>query len=334
MGELLIGRDADCAVKYDEDREDLVSRRHVKIVASPTCSSGFNIVDLQSRNGTFVNKQRIATPTCLQHLDVVQLGAGGPEFRIECDPPPVVASRPTRIATESELSPARMTREASLPVPAPGARPVGRFTVERMLGESFQKVKRESNKTLWVGVASIIVVFGSAAALFLYLRHSSEDSIRRAVQQQVLLQKLDEQAKAAPLQEAQMKQQIAQLGDQLKAAQAENRKEFSQLVRAESSQPAAAAQSDPNSAAYDKQLQVAVQQFVSNDLAGTMNTCAALIRMDGNRWEAYALAGRALNGANKQDQAKGFFLKAQQLAPADTKQIIQQMIDKLGTPPA
>ena len=127
MGELLIGRDADCAVKYDEDREDLVSRRHVKIVASPTCSSGFNIVDLQSRNGTFVNKQRIATPTCLQHLDVVQLGAGGPEFRIEYDPPPVVASRPTRIATESELSPARMTREASLPVPAPGARPVGRF---------------------------------------------------------------------------------------------------------------------------------------------------------------------------------------------------------------
>ena len=74
--ENIVGRDDDCAMKYDPERDDLVSRRHLKIAASSSCPSGFNIVDLQSRNGTFVNKQRIATSTCLQHMDMVQLGAG------------------------------------------------------------------------------------------------------------------------------------------------------------------------------------------------------------------------------------------------------------------
>jgi cell division protein FtsB len=329
--ELLVGRDAECAVKYDEDRDDLVSHQHLKIIANPSSPSGFNIVDLKSRNGTFVNRQRVATSACLKHLDVVQLGAGGPEFRVEYDPPPVVASRPTRVA-ENDFSSARMTREASLPVSAVGTRPVGRLTVERMLGESFQKVKRESNKALWVGVVGIVVVLGLAAGLFFLLKNSSEESARRAAQQQVLLQKLDDQAKAAPAEEAQLKAQIAQLGEQLKAAQTENKKEFSQLAHAENGPPITAlSQTSATSEAYDKQLQVAVQQFANNDLPGTMKTCAALIRLDGNRWEAYALAARALNGANKQAQAKTFFLKAQELAPADVKPTIQQMIDKLGT---
>jgi hypothetical protein len=183
-------------------------------------------------------------------------------------------------------------------------------------------------------VASIVVVLGLAAALFFSLKRNSEESTRRSAQQQILLQKLDDQAKATPVGEAELKAQIAQLGEQLKAAQAENKKEFSQLAHAESGPPASAlAQSSASSEAYDKQLQVAVQQFANSDLPATMKTCAALIRLDSDRWEAYALAARALNGANKQAQAKSFFLKAQQLAPADIKPTIQQMIDQLGAQP-
>jgi Tfp pilus assembly protein PilF len=128
---------------------------------------------------------------------------------------------------------------------------------------------------------------------------------------------------------------------QLKAAQEENRKQFSQLAlsggsspqSASASDPQADAQTDAQSEAYDNQLQQALQQFSSNDMAGAMRTCAALIQMDKKRWEAYALAGRALNAANQQAQAKGFFLKAEQLAPAETKPQIQQMIAQMGAPP-
>jgi hypothetical protein len=346
--EIIAGREEGCAIKYDADRDDLVSRRHVKIVANAACPSGFNIVDLQSRNGTFVNKQRISTPTCLQHLDVVQLGAGGPEFRVEYDPPPAAASRPTRLAVPSELSAARMTREAAIPSaaaapppPAAAVRPVGRLTVERMLGESFRKVKLESNKALWIGVAGIVAVVCVGVGLYVYLQRTSQESKMRAMEQQILLQKMDQQTKSEPVLEAQTQTQIAQLEAQLKAAQEENRKQFSQLAlsggsspqSASASDPQADAQTDAQSEAYDNQLQQALQQFSSNDMAGAMRTCAALIQMDKKRWEAYALAGRALNAANQQAQAKGFFLKAEQLAPAETKPQIQQMIAQMGAPP-
>lgn len=343
--EIVVGRDGDCAVKYDADRDDLVSRRHVKIVANASCPSGFNIVDLQSRNGTFVNKQRISTPTCLQHLDVVQLGAGGPEFRVEYDPPPVAASRPTRLAVPSELPAARMTREAAMPMPLPSAaappsaaaaaRPVGRLTVERMLGENFRKVKLESNKALWIGVAGIVAVAVVGVGLYMFLQRSSQENSMRAMQQQILLQKMDQQTKSEPVLEAQTQTQIAQLEQQLKAAQEENRKQFSQLAAGSSQQsPAASAPpTEEQTQAYDNQLQQALQQLSGSDMAGAMRTCAALIQMDPKRWEAYAVAGRALNAANKQAQAKGFFLKAEQLAPDDTKPQIQQMITQMGAPP-
>lgn len=332
--EILFGRGDDCAVKYDADRDDLVSRHHLKIVASSSCPSGVSIVDLQSRNGTFVNKQRITSSTCLQHFDLVQMGPGGPEFRVEYDPPPATVSRPTRVVDTGMASTARLTREASLPpmIAATAPRPVGRQTVERMLGESFQKVKIQSNKALWIGAGSIAAVLMVGVGLYLYMERSANSSSLQAQQQQVLLQHMDQQVKAQPVAEEQMKAEIAQLGEQLKAAQAENKKAFSQLARPDAApivrqQPVGATEAaDPApNPAYDQQIQVAVQQFSSNDIPGSMKTCAALIKMDPKRWEAYALAGRALSAANKPAQAKGFFAKAEQLAPDDTKPKIQQM---------
>jgi hypothetical protein len=216
---------------------------------------------------------------------------------------------------------------------------VGRLTVERMLGENFRKVKGESNKAIYVGIAGIAVALGIGGGLYLYLQHNSEESALRAKQQQGLLQKMDEQVKAQPAQEAQMQAQIMQLGQQLKAAQVENRKELSQLAQNANPTPPpvgtqSAGQPSPSAAAYDQQLQVALQQFQNNDLAASMKSCAGLIKLDGNRWEAYALAGRALSGANKQAEAKNYFVKAEQLAPADTKPQIHQMLDQLGQAPS
>ena len=81
--EIVAGRDATSQIKYDPDRDDLVSRRHAVIKVDSENPLEFSIADLGSRNGTFVNKQRIFSPVKLQPGDVVQFGAGGPEFQFD-----------------------------------------------------------------------------------------------------------------------------------------------------------------------------------------------------------------------------------------------------------
>src|SRR5919205_1745580 len=73
--ELMIGRDPSSSVKYDPDRDDLVGRQHAKITRNPSDPSQFQVTDLGSRNGTFVNKQRIVGMVNLTPGDLVQFGA-------------------------------------------------------------------------------------------------------------------------------------------------------------------------------------------------------------------------------------------------------------------
>jgi len=43
----------------------------------------FSLVDLGSRNGTYVNGLRVAEAVLLQRGDVVRLGASGPEIQLD-----------------------------------------------------------------------------------------------------------------------------------------------------------------------------------------------------------------------------------------------------------
>ncbi len=94
--DILIGREAHARIQYDAEREDLVSRNHASIVRDPADPDGFLLTDLDSRNGTAINNQRIFGASRLRHGDRVQLGLSGPEFSFELSPPP--AARPTRLA--------------------------------------------------------------------------------------------------------------------------------------------------------------------------------------------------------------------------------------------
>ena len=160
LKELTIGRDTSCDVKYDPDQEDLVSRRHAKIVVEDSEKCSFLISDLGSRNGTFVNKQRIFGPVHLAPGDMVQLGAGGPEFEFDLDPRPQEMARPTRLAADAGLVTKPVaTREAPSAVPAvvePPRAPagVGRATVERMIADT----KKESRRNLWAGGAVLLLI--------------------------------------------------------------------------------------------------------------------------------------------------------------------------------
>src|SRR5271157_4568576 len=93
--EFTLGREPDCNIKFDADKEDPVSRHHAKITVTKIDPIEATIVDLNSTNGTFVNRQRLYGPVQLHPGDVVQLGPGGPEFQFDCEPK---ATKPTRMA--------------------------------------------------------------------------------------------------------------------------------------------------------------------------------------------------------------------------------------------
>jgi len=66
--ECVIGRAPDCAISVNDGS---ISSRHARVTRSP---EGFSIEDLQSRNGTFVNGERVDKPRLLADGDVVRLG--------------------------------------------------------------------------------------------------------------------------------------------------------------------------------------------------------------------------------------------------------------------
>jgi serine protease Do len=86
--EVVLGRDPECLLRYDDIQDETVSGKHAKITRDPSSAERFAIEDLRSRNGTFVDGKMIDRPVPLAHGCRVQLGLTGPAFIFETDPPP------------------------------------------------------------------------------------------------------------------------------------------------------------------------------------------------------------------------------------------------------
>jgi pSer/pThr/pTyr-binding forkhead associated (FHA) protein len=80
--ELILGRANSAAVRFDAHRDTVVGRHHARIVPVPGPANGFVLVDLCSRNGTYLNGDRVLDRAPLRSGDVVQLGSGGPEVEV------------------------------------------------------------------------------------------------------------------------------------------------------------------------------------------------------------------------------------------------------------
>lgn len=148
--DLMLGRDPAAQVRYHSDRDGLVGRQHARILQDPGDPLKYSIVDLNSRNGTFLNRQRVLGTAALSHGDVIQLGPGGPELEFTLDPAPEAALKTTRL---SSVPSAADTRE----VPAAT---VGKATVERMVRDARTEGRR--NLLLVVGGLVLIALIGMA----------------------------------------------------------------------------------------------------------------------------------------------------------------------------
>lgn len=67
-GGVLIGRSSDCQLLLEDD---YVSTRHARITRS---STGYQVEDLGSTNGTFINNQRVTQPTPFGLGDTLRIG--------------------------------------------------------------------------------------------------------------------------------------------------------------------------------------------------------------------------------------------------------------------
>jgi len=189
FAELTIGRDPASEIRFDPEKDDLVGRQHARISRDKGDPYRFKLQDLNSRNGTFLNKLRVVGEMPLQPGDVIQLGAGGPELQFDLDPLPSIYVKATRLgmagpvgATVQGVAETRINATAgssgvvsgSAAASAPNA--IGKATVERMIGET--KAKSNRNVML-VGAAALVLVVGGVA----WAKKSADDRAAEAERQ-------------------------------------------------------------------------------------------------------------------------------------------------------
>ncbi len=156
--ELSIGRAAGSDIQFDPGEETIVSREHGKIKQESATPPSFKIVDNNSRNGIFVNKQRVKESIPLVPGDEVQLGLNGPVFTFDVYPRPIDLMQATRVidiptsikaTTISTLAP-----ESNVSLGEPVKTGLGKQTVERML---VSERKKSTNKMALVLLLLVVV---------------------------------------------------------------------------------------------------------------------------------------------------------------------------------
>lgn len=186
--ELIFGRDTSATVKYDPDRDDLVGRQHARLERDPADPNGFLLTDLNSTNGTFVNKNKVTGTVKLNIGDTVQFGPNGPEFMFDVEPRPENFAKATRMvdagATGAPATRMVDTSAAGAGATGGGKAPgtVGKATVERMISHSVAETKKSQGRKYGVigavaGLLGLLLLVGVAAGGYWYFT-SRESAIK------------------------------------------------------------------------------------------------------------------------------------------------------------
>jgi sugar lactone lactonase YvrE len=162
-------------VRFSEEAEIMVGRQHAKITRNPALTFLFFITDLNSRNGTFVNQQRIFGTASLKPGDVVQCGLGGPEFRFDVEPDTdQLGAGLSPTANLLEQARVERARPDLPPAASPSAAlgPIAGTRVEPLRAPA----KDRSRKRLIVGGGILIGVLALVAGFLLYRSVGSNGS--------------------------------------------------------------------------------------------------------------------------------------------------------------
>jgi len=112
-----LGRGRECEVQPVETNDTIVSRVHAELTVGP--GGGLVVRDAASKNGTYLNGERISKPMPVRLGDKIMLGQGGPVLLVEG-----MGTAPHK----------------AVPRPQAGA-PLGQKTVIGMIGEALAKAR-------------------------------------------------------------------------------------------------------------------------------------------------------------------------------------------------
>ncbi|MCB0602980.1 MAG: trypsin-like peptidase domain-containing protein [Saprospiraceae bacterium] len=160
--QLSIGRESSNAIQFNPESDAMVSRKHALITW--TDFEHYQIEDLNSTNGTYVNDEKISGPKELHAGDTIRMGSNGPSFEFDLNPRPASHLAATRMvsigggkATE-ELIPVELQASATPPVKDS----IGKQTFERAI-----KVERSrSSRTLVASILGLVIIIAAGGFAF------------------------------------------------------------------------------------------------------------------------------------------------------------------------
>ena len=198
-----LGRDpsSDLQLHTHDDRE--VSGRHAALVVA---EDGWLVRDLGSLNGTFVNGRRVEGDTPLVSTDVIRLGPGGPQLRVEMD---LSASRP---ATDA------------------GVRPGGAVAATNGSRTAVLRAKfATDSRRLWLLVLVLFVGLWAVAGMAWFI--GTADRRARQEETALLLARLDSVLQASEASTGALAAQVSGLADSLREARTEARRLQAELAK-------------------------------------------------------------------------------------------------------
>lgn len=159
-----------CQVKYDPEKDDLVSRTHLKITSGE--GNQFLVTDLNSSNGTFINGKKITEPITIEAGDKVQLGKDGPQFIFNLDPPPIKKTRQgesisdsktTRESSNDQETRTQFSQTSTKSTSAQSKQGIGHETLERRITQTETTTRRKMiniSAGIFTVIALVVGYFG------------------------------------------------------------------------------------------------------------------------------------------------------------------------------
>jgi tetratricopeptide (TPR) repeat protein len=209
-----------------------------------------------------------------------------------------------------------------------GSRPVGKATVERIVGETFSRVHGESRRMTWMIAVGLVVLAALGWLTWSSVRRVSQETEAAQAATEARLRETTAEIAKNPALIQSMREEIVALQEQIRIADQRSGKsvqELTEIVRrteaAQTKQAKILAQkgtpaSDDEFLAFKTKWKQLNDQERYNE---ALDVAQTLITMNGNRYEGYASSGITLYFLKDYARAGSFLQQAAAKAPSEQK---------------